>query len=277
MNILTTAGRTGAVVLGFGISNVPLCDFLLGRGIAVEVRDAKSREALAGRIDLDAYERRGVRFTLGERYLDDIPAAVIFRTPGIRPDAGGIPDAVRRGAILTSEMELFYALCPAYKIAVTGSDGKTTTTTLTHMILSAALEKMGNGSKAVLGGNIGAPLLPRLYELDGNDFAVAELSSFQLMTFPTAPKTAVITNVTPNHLNWHTGMEEYIESKLRVIGGGCERAILNYGCEITRAAAGRTDAKVTFFTAHDVDGINDVDDIVRLDGTRSCLRAAASG
>ena len=99
MNILTTAGRTGAVVLGFGISNVPLCDFLLGRGIPVEVRDAKSRETLAQHVDIDAYERRGVRFALGEHYLDDIPAAVIFRTPGIRPDAGGIPDAVRRGAM----------------------------------------------------------------------------------------------------------------------------------------------------------------------------------
>ncbi len=271
MNILTTAGRTGAVVLGFGISNVPLCDFLLGRGIPVEVRDAKSRETLAQHVDIDAYERRGVRFTLGEHYLDDIPAAVIFRTPGIRPDAGGIPDAMRRGAILTSEMELFYALCPAYKIAITGSDGKTTTTTLTHMILSAALEKMGNGAKAVLGGNIGAPLLPRLYELDENDFAVAELSSFQLMTFPTAPRTAVITNVTPNHLNWHTGMEEYIESKLRVIGGGCERAVLNYGCDITREAASKTDAAVTFFTARDIDIPDNIDSIVRLDGDEIVL------
>ena len=264
MNILTTAGRIGAVVLGFGISNVPLCDFLLGRGVEVEVRDAKTREALSGSVDVDAYEKRGVKFTLGEKYLDDIPAAVIFRTPGIRPDAGGIQDAVKRGAILTSEMELFYALCPAYKIAITGSDGKTTTTTLTHMILSAVLDKLGNGAKAVLGGNIGAPLLPQLYVLDDGDYAVAELSSFQLMTFPTSPRTAVITNVTPNHLNWHTGMEEYIEAKLRILGDGCEHAVLNYGCDITRAAVKRTRAAVTFFTAHDVEGIDSVDNIVRL-------------
>ena len=159
-SILRRAKERGAVVLGFGISNVPLVGFLQERGIAVEVRDGKERGKLAEKVDLDSYEERGVRFICGNGYLDDIPASVIFRTPGIRPDAGGIPDALARGAILTSEMELFYALTPSYKIAVTGSDGKTTTTTLIHKLTSALASR--TGAKAVLGGNIGAPLLPRV-------------------------------------------------------------------------------------------------------------------
>lgn len=248
--IIKRAGERGAVVLGFGISNVPLVDFLTSRGVTVEVRDGKEREKLAEKVDIDDYERRGVRFILGQGYLDEIPASVIFRTPGIRPDAGGIPDAVARGALLTSEMELFYALTPAYKIAVTGSDGKTTTTTLIHKLVSALASK--TGGVTALGGNIGSPLLPRVYELGSDDYAVAELSSFQLMTMKDAPETAVITNITPNHLNWHTGMEEYIEAKLNVIGSGCRRAVLNYKNAETRRAAEHTDADVVWFSSSDI-------------------------
>ena len=265
--ILGRAAEDGAVVLGFGISNVPLVDFLLGRGVPVEVRDGKTREVLGEGVDLDAYEKRGVKFRLGSGYLDDIPASVVFRTPGIRPDAGGIPDAVERGACLTSEMELFYALTPSYKVAVTGSDGKTTTTTLIHKLLSAA---MGEGVKTALGGNIGAPLLPRVYELSEGDFAVTELSSFQLMTMENAPETAVITNITPNHLNWHLGMEEYIDSKLRILGDGCRRAVLNYNNEETRRAAGHTDAEVIWFTSGDVPDA--LDNVVYLEDGEIVLR-----
>lgn len=270
--ILSRAGGDGAVVLGFGISNVPLVDFLLGRGIPVEVRDGKSREALSKNVDIAAYERRGVPFRLGDGYLDDIPAAVVFRTPGIRPDAGGIPDAVRRGALLTSEMELFYALTPAYRIAVTGSDGKTTTTTLIHKLLLAVTS--GTDVKSALGGNIGAPLLPRVYELTNGDYAVAELSSFQLMTMAYAPETAVITNVSPNHLNWHTGMEEYIDSKLCILGQGCRRAVLNYNNDVTRHAASVTDAEVIWFTSGEVP--DELDNIIFLDGDGIVLRRGGS-
>ncbi len=267
-SILRRAKERGAVVLGFGISNVPLVGFLQERGIAVEVRDGKERGKLAEKVDLDSYEERGVRFICGGGYLDDIPASVIFRTPGIRPDAGGIPDALARGAILTSEMELFYALTPSYKIAVTGSDGKTTTTTLIHKLTSALASR--TGAKAVLGGNIGAPLLPRVCELSPGDFAVTELSSFQLMTMKDAPETAVITNITPNHLNWHTGMEEYTNAKLNVIGTGCRRAVLNYNNAATRLAAVRTDADVIWFSSAAVP--DDGRTAIRLDGKDIVLR-----
>ncbi len=266
--ILRRASAEGAVVLGFGISNVPLVDFLLARGVRVEVRDGKTREALSARVDVGAYERRGVSFRLGAGYLDEIPASVIFRTPGIRPDSGSIPDAVSRGALLTSEMELFYAISPAHKLAVTGSDGKTTTTTLIHKLLSASTSV--DGVKVALGGNIGAPLLPRVSELGERDFAVTELSSFQLMTMPTAPEVAVITNITPNHLNWHTDMDEYTESKLHILGPGCEVAVLNYGCEATRLAAAGTDAKVTWFTAGDVP--DTLDSVIHIVGDEIVFR-----
>lgn len=266
-DIIENCRARGATVLGFGISNVPLTDFLLRAGITVTVRDGKPREKVEETAPVSAFEEKGVRFIFGDGYLDGIEPAVIFRTPGLRPDADGIQEAVKKGAILTSEMELFYALSPAHKIAITGSDGKTTTTTLTHLILSEAFD----GTAAVgLGGNIGAPLLPRVDELCAEDFAVTELSSFQLMTMPSPPEVAVITNITPNHLNWHLDMDEYIKAKLRVIGEGCRRAVLNYNNPETRAAASLTDAKVTFFSSAPIP--DTVTDAVYLRGDDVVLR-----
>ncbi len=268
--------KGGATVLGFGISNVPLTDFLLREGISVTVRDGKPREKIAELCNVDEYEARGVRFIFGDAYLNNIESGVLFRTPGIRPDAPGIADAVARGATLSSEMELFYALSPAHKIAITGSDGKTTTTTLTHLLLTEAFAD--TDTVIGLGGNIGAPLLPRVYELGENDYAVTELSSFQLMTMPTPPEVAVITNITPNHLNWHVDMDEYISAKFRIIGDGCRRAVLNYNNEQTRRAARLTKANVTFFSSVPIpDSISDAvylrgDDVVlRHDGEEAVI------
>lgn len=266
--ILERCRRDGAAVLGFGISNVPLTDFLLSEGVKVDVRDGKSREAVEKTVDVAAYEAKGVTFRFGTGYLDEIDAGVLFRTPGLRPDADGIADAVRRGATLTSEMELFYALSPSHKLAVTGSDGKTTTTTLTNLILTEAMAE--KNVKIGLGGNIGAPLLPRVYELGKDDYAVTELSSFQLMTMPTPPEVAVITNVSPNHLNWHTDMEEYTEAKLRVLGNGCRVAVLNYRDAACRLAASKTAAKVVYFSSVPV--ADDVTDAVYLNGDDIYLR-----
>lgn len=128
--------------------------------------------------------------------------------------------AVKNGARLSSEMELFFELCPAKIFAVTGSDGKTTTTTLTYKMLEAAAAREGRGRKVYVGGNIGAPLLPHVEEMTEQDFAVVELSSFQLMTMQKSAFAAAITNITPNHLNWHTDMAEYTEAKLNVYKHG---------------------------------------------------------
>lgn len=182
-------------VIGMGVSNAPLVRLLAAYGVETTVRDKK-----------ELPEIDGVRRVTGEGYLDDLTEDIVFRTPGLRPDR--IPAGP--GAVVTSEMELFFELCPCPIYAVTGSDGKTTTTT----ILSKLLE--GAGKRVWLGGNIGAPLLSHTDEMTPDDCAVVELSSFQLMSMKRSPHTAVITNVQPNHLDWHRDMQEYIDAKKNV-------------------------------------------------------------
>ena len=165
--------RTVAVI-GIGVSNRPLLELLLDRGVAVTACDKKSREAL-GTIG-DELEARGCRLRLGEGYLKDLTEDVIFRTPGMRPDLPELTEAVARGSVLTSEMEVFFDVCPCPKIAVTGSDGKTTTTTIIAELMKRA------GRTVHLGGNIGHPLLAETGDMKPEDIAVLELSSFQLMT-----------------------------------------------------------------------------------------------
>ncbi|MBE6661789.1 MAG: UDP-N-acetylmuramoyl-L-alanine--D-glutamate ligase [Ruminococcaceae bacterium] len=235
-------------VLGFGVSNRPLVRFLMELGAkSITVHDKKSVEELGG--EAEALASEGVGFVTGESYLDAIDADVIFRSPGIRADKGGIPEALARGAFLTSEMELFFAMTPARIIAVTGSDGKTTTTTLISKILAASLAKSGEG-RVYVGGNIGEPLLPYVREMTAKDFAVVELSSFQLMTMKQSPWRAVITNLSPNHLDWHTDMEEYIEAK-RNICSHSEITLLvtNAENDVTARLAAEQEGCVTLFSS----------------------------
>lgn len=201
---------TRCAVVGLGISNLPLIDFLLDRGACVTACDRKTRVAFGE--TADRLEAKGVRLCLGDTYLDSLDAQVIFRSPGLRPDLPAFAAAVSRGAILTSEMELFLELTPATVIGVTGSDGKTTTTTLTGQFLESECRRRGRGHVFV-GGNIGEPLLPRVDEMTADDYAVAELSSFQLQTVGRSAERAAITNLSPNHLNWHTDLDEYIRAK----------------------------------------------------------------
>ena len=200
-------GKT-AEVLGLGVSNLPLIDFLLDCGMHVKARDKKTREQLGAKAA--ELEQKGVKLILGEDYMENIEGDYVFRSPGIRPDLTQIAKAVSSGAVLTSEMELFFELCPARTIGVTGSDGKTTTTTLISLLLRA------QGFNVFCGGNIGTPLLPVVSQMRENDFAVLELSSFQLMTMKRSCGIAVLTNLSPNHLDWHRGMEEYIEAKTNI-------------------------------------------------------------
>lgn len=240
--------KTGeTTVLGLGISNLPLIDFLLARGARITVRDKKPRETIA---QADALEAKGVRLVTGDSYLKGLGGDVIFRSPGIRPDLPQIAAAVQAGALLTSEMELFLALTPATVIGVTGSDGKTTTTTIIYKLLEAEAERSQTGARVWVGGNIGAPLLPHVDEMCVRDYAVVELSSFQLQTMRRSPHRAVITNVTPNHLNWHTGMDEYVAAKANI----CRHApicqlVANAGNPITLELARNSDVETTLFTA----------------------------
>ena len=192
-------------VIGIGVSNQPLIKLLLDRGIAVTACDKKDRESLG--IVAEQLEANGCRLRLGEKYLDGLTEDVIFRTPGMRPDLPQLTAAVERGSTLTSEMEVFFEVCPCPKIAVTGSDGKTTTTTIIAELLRRA------GKTVHLGGNIGHPLLAETEGMKPEDVAVLELSSFQLMTMTRSPHIAVVTNLAPNHLDVHKDFQEYIDAK----------------------------------------------------------------
>ncbi len=202
-------GKT-VTVIGLGISNTPLIGWLLDRGALVTARDKKEVDALPDAVR--AYADRGVRFVCGEGYLDGITEEIIFKAPGLRYDLPPIAEAVAKGSVLTSEMELFFELCPCRILGVTGSDGKTTSTTLLYKCLSAEYGE----DKVFVGGNIGKPLLPELDKMDETCFAVVELSSFQLHTMKHSPDIALITNLSPNHLDYHKGMEEYVEAKKNI-------------------------------------------------------------
>ena len=235
-------------VLGFGKSNRPLVEFLLKHGGRVIVHD-KNTGILSEDI-AKQYSLQGVEFILGDNYLSGIEGGVIFRSPGFRPDLPEISAAVDRGAILTSEMELFFELTEAKVFGITGSDGKTTTTTLTHMFLDAECKRRGYGH-AYVGGNIGVPLLPLAEEMTADDFAVVELSSFQLMTMRRSPYRAIITNISPNHLDWHKGgYEEYITSKLNIcMHKPISMLVTNAECGITAEIARNSDLPITYFSS----------------------------
>ena len=202
---LSSLQNKTVAVIGIGVSNQPLIRLLLERGIAVTACDKKNRETLG--IVAEQLEANGCRLRLGEAYLDGLTEDVIFRTPGMRPDLPQLAAAVSRGSVLTSEMEVFFEVCPCPKIAVTGSDGKTTTTTIISELLKAA------GYTVHLGGNIGHPLLAETGKMKPEDVAVLELSSFQLMTMTHSPHIAVVTNLAPNHLDVHKDFQEYIDAK----------------------------------------------------------------
>ena len=193
------------VVLGLGVSNRPLVRRLLRYGCTVTGCDKTPYEKLDA--EVLELERMGCRLQTGESYLDHLAADLVFRTPGMHPENPALVGLRQKGAEVTSEMEVFFELCPCTILAVTGSDGKTTTTTLISEMLKAA------GKTVWLGGNIGTPLLPLLDEMKATDFAVVELSSFQLMDMRRSPHVAVVTNLAPNHLDVHKDMDEYVEAK----------------------------------------------------------------
>lgn len=252
-----------AEVLGLGVSNLPLIDFLLSCGMRVCARDRKSREEL-GKTASDL-EGKGVTLITGDNYLDGIDGDYVFRSPGIRPDVAQIAAAVRKGAILTSEMELFFDLCPARTVAVTGSDGKTTTTTLISLLLKEA------GYRVRCGGNIGTPLLPFVKEMTEADFAVLELSSFQLMTMRKSAEIAVLTNLSPNHLDWHKGMEEYIQAKTNIFSHPENRiVVINADNAPSNALALPPDSEIRYFSSEkaQIPGMYEKDGDVFLDGKR---------
>lgn len=256
-------------VIGIGISNTPLIEKLLDAGVSVLACDKRERGSFDGLIE--RLEAKGLEVSLGPDYLERLDGAdVIFRTPGMRPDLPQLAAAVERGATLTSEMEAFLALCPCRIIAVTGSDGKTTTTTIIAGFLKSA------GYRTFVGGNIGHPLLCEVDEMRPDDMVVLELSSFQLMTMTQSPGIAVITNLAPNHLDVHKDMEEYIWAKKNIFAhqDTCDKVILNADNQITAALAGEARGEVVLFSRQNAldNGVYLKDDVIYYNG-KSVLAA----
>jgi len=220
---------------GIGVSNSPLILDFLNKGARVYACDKRSREQIGEMAD--RLEAAGAELRLGEGYLDNLEVDIIFRTPGMSFHLPELSAARKKGIAVTSEMEVFFDLCPATIFAVTGSDGKTTTTTLIAKMLEC------EGKTVHVGGNIGTPLLPIIDKIKPEDFVVVELSSFQLISMRKSPDVAVVTNVAPNHLDVHKDMDEYVEAKRNVIlhQNAFSRTVLNYDNEITNSF--RSDAR----------------------------------
>lgn len=239
--IASLRGKTVAVI-GIGVSNTPLLRLLLREGIAVTACDRSDRAKLGALAE--ELEAAGAKLQLGDGYLQNLSQDVIFRTPGLRPDVPELEAARAKGSTITSEMEVFFEVCPCPIIAVTGSDGKTTTTTIIAQLLRAA------GHTVHVGGNIGHPLLAEAGSIRPTDWAVLELSSFQLMTMTRSPHIAVLTNLAPNHLDVHKSMEEYIWAKENIFRHQQpgDIAVFNLDNAITRELSAHAPGRALYFS-----------------------------
>ena len=234
-------GQTVSVI-GMGVSNTPLIRMLLRSDVSVVVRDKSPRERVLDQVE--ELESLGATMILGEDYLENLTESIIFRTPGMHPNTPELKSAREQGSQVTSEMELFFQTCPCPIIGVTGSDGKTTTTTIIAEFLITA------GYNVFIGGNIGKPLLPDVADMEPTDYAVVELSSFQLMTMEQSPEIAVFTNLSPNHLDYHQAMGEYSAAKENIFIHQSEddKVIFNNDNQLTLDLSLSGEGKVTLFS-----------------------------
>jgi UDP-N-acetylmuramoylalanine--D-glutamate ligase len=231
-------------VVGIGVSNIPLIHFLYNLGAKVTAFDKKTEEQL-GDLSVD-FRNKGIQLSLGDEYLENLTGFdVVFKTPSMRIDCDALVKASKEGAYITSEMEEFIRYCPAKVYGITGSDGKTTTTTIVYNLLKE------EGYNTWVGGNIGTPLFSRIEEMHTEDRVVLELSSFQLMTMSVSPEVAIVTNLSPNHLDMHKNMEEYIESKKNIFKYQTENdtLIINKENEITYSFISEAIGAVKLFSS----------------------------
>lgn len=262
--------KKNVAVVGIGVSNIPLINFLVKLGADVTAFDMKSEEAL-GDIAIE-FKEKGVKLELGENYLDSLTGfEVVFKTPSMRIDCEALKRAKDEGAYITSEMEEFVRYCRGKIYATTGSDGKTTTTTIISKLLEA------QGYKTWVGGNIGNPLFSNIEEIKDDHMVVLELSSFQLMTMNLGVDVAVVTNLAPNHLDMHKDMKEYIDSKKNIfLYQNCnDILILNRENDITYKFKDEAKAKVREFSSKRVvsNGAYLKDNNLYLDGEVVCKKA----
>ena len=231
-------------IIGLGVSNIPLIDYFHDKKAMVTVFDSREIGEIPKEI-IDKITNYAMEMSLGKNYLSKLNNFdLILRSPSCLPTVPELEKEANRGAIVTTEVELLMKMCPCQVIGVTGSDGKTTTTTLIYEILKNA------GYNCYVGGNIGTPLFTKLNQILPDDKVVLELSSFQLMGMEISPDISVITNITPNHLNVHKDYEEYIDAKKNIFKYQNRDGILiaNYDNEITKTSAAEAKGKVIYFS-----------------------------
>ncbi len=239
-----TISNKRVAIIGLGVSNIPLINYFKDLGSSVSVFDDRDESKIEPDI-LEELKQNNIKFYLGENCLKDlIGFNYIFRSPSCMPWREEIQKEVKNGAILTSEIEQVLELSPSHIIGVTGSDGKTTTTTLVYKLLQA------EGYKCFLGGNIGTPLFTQIKDMEPDDYVVLELSSFQLMDMKVSPEISIVTNISPNHLNVHKDYQEYIDSKKNIYLHQSQNGILviNKDNDITKEFYKDAPGKVRFFS-----------------------------
>ena len=231
-------------IIGLGVSNLPLIDYFHEKKACVTVFDSREIGEIPKDL-MDKITNYSIEFSFGKNYLSKLKEYdLILRSPSCLPTVNELEEEAKRGAIVTTEVELLMKMCPCQIIGITGSDGKTTTTTLISEIIKKA------GYKCFVGGNIGTPLFARISEMKPEDIVVLELSSFQLMNMELSTNIAVVTNISPNHLNVHKDYQEYIDSKANIFKYQDENGILviNYDNEITKDFAKQANGKVVYFS-----------------------------
>lgn len=249
-------------IIGLGVSNIPLLDYLHSLGARITVFDKRKIDNIDKKI-LDKITNNNIEFSFGKNYFSKLLGFdIIFCSPTCRFDTPELIKEAKRGAIITSEIEMLLELCPGKTIGITGSDGKTTTTSLIYEIIKK------QGYNCYLGGNIGIPLFTKIDEMKPEDVVVLELSSFQLMNMKISPEIAVVTNISPNHLDFHKSYQEYIDSKKNIFKYQDENGILvlNYDNGITREFSKEAKGKVVFFSRKSklTDGVILDDGIIKI-------------
>ena len=230
-------------IIGMGVSNIPLLDYMHEKKANVTIFD--NREKLPEDI-MEKINKYEFKFIGGEKNLDELNGfKIIFRSPSCLPTKPELVKEEEKGAIITTEIELLMKMCPCKVIGITGTEGKTTTSSIIHAIIKQA------GINCYLGGNIGIPLFTKLHEMTENDIIVLEMSSFQLMGMDVSPDISLVTNIYPDHLNIHKDMQEYIDAKKNILNyqNSSDIIVLNFDNEITRAFAKSAPGKVIYFSS----------------------------
>lgn len=232
-------------IIGLGVSNLPLLDYFHDLSCKISVFDNRLKDELDKDI-IEKINNYNIEYFGGENNLKDLKGFdIIFRSPIVMPYRKEIKEESERGALVTSEIEMVLKLTPSKVIGITGTEGKTTTTSIIYEIIKKA------GYKCFLGGNIGKPIFTQIKDMRPEDIIVLEMSSFQLTNMDVSPQISVVTNIFPDHLNVHSSYEEYREEKKNIFKHQNEKGIviLNYDNEYTREFAKEANGKVIFFSS----------------------------